>query len=102
MNDPVVLVTVAALAGYHQFGLVDGGPFAGVDEDEFVRTLASLVAPTEPRPAIVARMSLEEACTVSRKKNFFFFFFFKKKKKKKKKAQLTRRDRPPSKASLHR
>jgi hypothetical protein len=38
---------VAALAGYHQFGLVDGGPFAGVDEDEFVRTLASLVAPTD-------------------------------------------------------
>ena len=47
MDDPVVLVTVAALAGYHQFGLVDGGPFAGVGEDEFVRTLASLIAPED-------------------------------------------------------
>lgn len=48
MHDPVVLVTVAALAGYHQFGLVDGGPFAGVDEDEFIRTLASLIVPADP------------------------------------------------------
>jgi AcrR family transcriptional regulator len=52
MDDPVVLVTVAALAGYHQFGLVDGGPFSGVDEAEFIATLASLIAPTESRPAL--------------------------------------------------
>ncbi|MET0883518.1 MAG: helix-turn-helix domain-containing protein [Acidimicrobiales bacterium] len=52
MDDPVVLVTVAALAGYHQFGLVDGGPFSGVDEAEFIATLASLIAPTESRRAL--------------------------------------------------
>ena len=52
MDDPVVLVTVAALAGYHQFGLVDGGPFSGVDEAEFIATLASLIAPTESRPTL--------------------------------------------------
>jgi AcrR family transcriptional regulator len=47
MDEPVVLVTVAALSGYHLFSLVESGPFAGVDETTFVTTLASLIAPAD-------------------------------------------------------
>ena len=45
MDDPTVVVLVAALSGYHLFGLVQGGPFAGVDRDDFIRTLARILLP---------------------------------------------------------
>jgi AcrR family transcriptional regulator len=44
MDDPEFLVGVAALAGFHLFGLLQGGPLDGVSEDEFIRTLVSLIS----------------------------------------------------------
>lgn len=43
---PNFVVAMAALGGYHFFGLLQGGPFQGIAEDEFIRTVAKV---TEPR-----------------------------------------------------
>jgi AcrR family transcriptional regulator len=41
-ENPHLVVAIAALGGYHVFGLVQGGPFQGVAQDDFVRTLAAM------------------------------------------------------------
>ena len=41
-EDPVLVVAVAALGGYHLLGLLQGRPFQGVPEAEFIDTLVRL------------------------------------------------------------
>ena len=41
-DDPTTAVVLAALGGYHLFSTVQGRPFQGVAEDEFLAALAAL------------------------------------------------------------
>ena len=43
-EDPTVVLSLAALGGYHLFSLLQGHPFQGVAQDDFIRALAELVA----------------------------------------------------------
>lgn len=50
-DDPVVMTTVAALLGYHVFGMIGGGPVKQVDQDDFIDALATLTANAGLRPS---------------------------------------------------
>ena len=41
-GDPLLAVTLSALWGYHMFSIMQGRPFQGVTEDEFIAALAAL------------------------------------------------------------
>lgn len=42
IDDPTVVVVIAALGGYHYLSLMQGRPFEGMAEGEFIRALAEL------------------------------------------------------------
>jgi AcrR family transcriptional regulator len=45
-DDPVVVTTVAALLGFHVFGMIGDGPVGQVDQDDFIDALATLTHST--------------------------------------------------------
>jgi AcrR family transcriptional regulator len=42
LDDPTTVLTLAALGGYHLFSIMQGRPFQGMPEDEFIARLAAL------------------------------------------------------------
>jgi AcrR family transcriptional regulator len=42
IDDPTVVVAIAALGGYHYLSLMQGRPFEGMAEGDFIRALADL------------------------------------------------------------
>ncbi len=48
LEDPSRLVSIAALAGYHAFRHVSGGPFTAVTEDEFIEALVAVIPAGRP------------------------------------------------------
>jgi AcrR family transcriptional regulator len=46
VDEPVLFVSIAALAGYHLFGRMDGGTFQAMEPDAFIDTLARLMSGT--------------------------------------------------------
>ena len=46
-------VAMAALGGYHLFSIMQGHPFDGIDEGEFVQMLARMEYPDTGKPASV-------------------------------------------------
>jgi AcrR family transcriptional regulator len=46
VDEPVLFVSIAALAGYHLFRRMDGGAFQAMEPDAFIDTLARLMSGT--------------------------------------------------------
>lgn len=42
IDDPAMAVVIAALGGYHYLSLMQGRPFEGMDQGEFIRALADV------------------------------------------------------------
>jgi AcrR family transcriptional regulator len=53
-EDVVDAIAMSALGGYHLFTMMQGRPFNGVDEQQFLRKLVELTKPPRRKPAAAA------------------------------------------------
>jgi AcrR family transcriptional regulator len=62
-EQAVHAVAMAALGGYHLFSIMQGHPFDGIDEGEFVQMLARMKYPDTGKPASVGKKTSRRAAS---------------------------------------
>jgi AcrR family transcriptional regulator len=62
-EQAVHAVSMAALGGYHLFTIMQGHPFDGIDEDEFVQMLARMKYPDTGKAASVGKKTSRRAAS---------------------------------------
>jgi AcrR family transcriptional regulator len=62
-EQAVHAVAMAALGGYHLFSIMQGHPFDGIDESEFVQMLARMNYPDTGKPASVGKKTSRRAAS---------------------------------------